>query len=264
MVLLVIIILVIVIGLLINKRITLKNIIETIIDYFTQLNHIRQLIKILISVIAVITLSLVIDITIDIVFKDTGESFTKYFLNDAIGTIIFIIVAIAFIKTEKLKVTSESKFLSKQLLRIYVPLTFAVFCLNYFLLIPLGETIFNDEFLKKLVEEYYRDYTLSSQVLTFQIFLFFSFAILTPICEEIYFRGFCYNYIRVKYKIVFSIAITFLIFFLFHPLPSLILSLLVFTIYICIVFEKTKEIRYPILIHILYNSIGFIIQIFFK
>ncbi len=35
MVLLVIIILVIVIGLLINKRITLKNIIETIIDYFT-------------------------------------------------------------------------------------------------------------------------------------------------------------------------------------------------------------------------------------
>lgn len=171
-------------------------------------------------------------------------------------------MAVIFGKNVQLKLLSEAKFSPGRLFNIYLPLTLIIFILNYFILIPLGELFFNDELLISLIQEYYKEYSLTSQTFTSQVLLFVSFVIITPICEEIYFRKYCYNYLRENFTLKLSILVTFLVFFLFHPLPSLVFSTLLFTAFVCIVYERTRDIKYPILIHALNNSLGLIVKTF--
>jgi len=86
--------------------------------------------------------------------------------------------------------------------------------------------------------------------------MMFSMVIATPIVEEIFFRGFCYRILRLKYGKTSSIAVLSLMFVLFHPIPSWVPMLIVATIILCLSFEHRKNLLVPIIIHSIMNLLS--------
>jgi membrane protease YdiL (CAAX protease family) len=85
--------------------------------------------------------------------------------------------------------------------------------------------------------------------------------ILSPLCEEIFFRGYCYGYTRQHLGILFSMLINIAIFAILHPIPAFIPSLIFASVVFCYSFEWTHSVLYPFIIHATYNCIN-ILQYF--
>ncbi len=97
----------------------------------------------------------------------------------------------------------------------------------------------------------------------------FSILIVAPFFEEFLFRGLLFSYIRTKLGPIIAIFLSSLIFSLFHFSPSqsieniaLLLTLFGFGSYLGFVYEKTRSLFAPILLHVTFNSISVIRIIF--
>ncbi|MFA5008441.1 MAG: type II CAAX endopeptidase family protein [Candidatus Omnitrophota bacterium] len=77
-----------------------------------------------------------------------------------------------------------------------------------------------------------------------------------PIVEELFFRGFIYKLLRKKYNFLLSAFSSSLIFAMLHRSSQDILPLLLLSITLCYVYEKSNNIVCPILFHILNNSLN--------
>jgi len=95
-----------------------------------------------------------------------------------------------------------------------------------------------------------------------KVILFFLLVIVTPIGEEIFMRGFIYRLLRLEYNTYISILISTLIFIIFHPVLAWLPSLIIVNIVICLIYEKSKLIWDPILLHASINFLGFINIVF--
>jgi membrane protease YdiL (CAAX protease family) len=73
-------------------------------------------------------------------------------------------------------------------------------------------------------------------------------AVLAPICEEVFFRGMLYQYLRGRLPVVAAIALSAAVFAALHFLPLLFPILLFMGIMLAVVFETSRS---------LYASIGF-------
>lgn len=73
-------------------------------------------------------------------------------------------------------------------------------------------------------------------------------AVLAPICEEVFFRGMLYQYLRARLPIVGAVALSAAVFAALHFLPLLFPILLFMGIMLAVVFERSRS---------LYASIGF-------
>lgn len=87
--------------------------------------------------------------------------------------------------------------------------------------------------------------------------------ILTPIAEEIVFRGIILTSILKKNTVIFSIALSSLFFSIIHlnflnPIDSLVKIPHTFTLGLIAgyVYYRTMNLIYPIILHILYNSVA--------
>lgn len=91
--------------------------------------------------------------------------------------------------------------------------------------------------------------------------LMFSTIIVAPIMEEFAFRGFIYNTLRQRAGIIAATLSSGLLFSAVHT--SLIQSpvLFVFGCAQCYLYEKTRSIIYPILLHMVFNSVTTLILI---
>jgi membrane protease YdiL (CAAX protease family) len=88
------------------------------------------------------------------------------------------------------------------------------------------------------------------------IFFFISAIILTPISEELFFRGLCFKIIRGHFTFTNSYLISFLLFFLFHLDPRMLLFIFIANFFFCYLYEKKQNLLYPILSHSFVNLIG--------
>jgi len=86
--------------------------------------------------------------------------------------------------------------------------------------------------------------------------LFLQAAILAPLSEELFFRGFLYKMFRTKHTFFISASVTSLFFAVIHGTPQDILPLAILGAALCYVYEKTQDITVPVIMHALHNSLS--------
>lgn len=103
--------------------------------------------------------------------------------------------------------------------------------------------------------------SLQTRLTTMNIVIaFVSAAIISPIYEEIFYRGFLYRWIRTKYGLLAGMLISSFIFMLVHiptfnSLPYTFLSGLIFAW----TYEKTQSIYPAMIIHALFNGLAILL-----
>lgn len=87
--------------------------------------------------------------------------------------------------------------------------------------------------------------------------------IISPIFEELFVRGVLYNALKSKLNIIISLFLSSLIFAVAHLSPIVIFHGLVTGIILTVVYEKMKNIWYPIFLHMTINNIPFLLPLLF-
>lgn len=88
------------------------------------------------------------------------------------------------------------------------------------------------------------------------IALCFSSIIIAPIMEEFAFRGFIYNVLRQRVGIIAATLSSSLFFGAVHVSLAQTPVLFIFGCAQCCLYEKTQSLRYPILLHMVFNTIS--------
>ncbi len=86
------------------------------------------------------------------------------------------------------------------------------------------------------------------------IYLLIFISVIGPICEEIFFRGFIYKFLRSKLGITSGILLTSVIFSFLHLTPVGFIPIFVLSIMLSYIYEKTGSLVAPITAHVLHNS----------
>jgi len=109
--------------------------------------------------------------------------------------------------------------------------------------------------LNWLAEEQFKIVNKANQVWEY-IIIYSVIVVITPIIEEMFFRGFCYRILRKELSLFWSITIVTLIWLGFHPIAAWIPPLIVINLVLCLSFERTGSLNVPILIHALINFVN--------
>jgi membrane protease YdiL (CAAX protease family) len=176
-----------------------------------------------------------------------------YFLNIAatfLQNILFMLVGLFAIK----EINNYDIFETLSLLLKKGKFYIWIMAIMVGLLLKFSSEGLTDLFSKVLpISDYYSDIT-SNLISTENKILYVLFTGLwTPFCEEIFFRGFCYGNLRVRYNVTISILINILIFAIFHPILVYIPSIILFSLILCMSYELTKNLLIPIVIHATVN-----------
>ncbi|MFH1875867.1 MAG: CPBP family intramembrane glutamic endopeptidase [Candidatus Omnitrophota bacterium] len=94
--------------------------------------------------------------------------------------------------------------------------------------------------------------------------LAFEAAILGPVAEELFFRGFIYKFTRTRFSFLPAAIATSLFFAVLHRTPYDILPLSFISIALCYTYEKTQNIISPIIFHSLYNTLNLVLLFLLK
>ncbi|WP_077399142.1 CPBP family intramembrane glutamic endopeptidase [Cellulophaga omnivescoria] len=95
------------------------------------------------------------------------------------------------------------------------------------------------------------------------IYVILSAVIIAPLFEELIFRGFIFKYLKKKYSFLLSAIISSVFFSVIHLNPTRMLSVFVFGIICCFLYDRTKNIFFPILFHIVFNISSLILTKYF-
>ena len=85
--------------------------------------------------------------------------------------------------------------------------------------------------------------------------IFFWTVIISPILEEVFFRKIMYSTLKFYLAPIISILSSSFVFSLVHSNLQSFPLLFIFGIILCLIFEKTNSIIYPIILHSLFNFI---------
>lgn len=80
--------------------------------------------------------------------------------------------------------------------------------------------------------------------------------IFAPIFEELLFRGVIFGFLRKKFSFAFSATVSGIIFSIMHEHYLSFLPILVLAITFSYLYERTKNLAYPILLHAIYNGMS--------
>ncbi len=92
-----------------------------------------------------------------------------------------------------------------------------------------------------------------------RICLIVSAVLIAPICEECCFRGFLYNTLKQHCEILTATLATGLLFASVHTALLQFIPLAVFGCVMCIIYEYTRRLWVPIVVHMLFNSVSTIV-----
>lgn len=101
----------------------------------------------------------------------------------------------------------------------------------------------------EIFEEIRTEFLIKPQNVFETLLLIISICIIPAIIEEILFRGLLYNILRTKYSIAVTIIVIIVAFYLFHLDPQMIPIIIVGNVLLCLVYEYTKSLLTPIIIH---------------
>ncbi|GGA72709.1 CPBP family intramembrane glutamic endopeptidase [Ornithinibacillus halotolerans] len=119
------------------------------------------------------------------------------------------------------------------------------------------------EFLFNIGTDNNKTESVQSRLSTINILIaFVSAAIISPIYEEIFYRGFLYRWLRTKYGVLNGILVSSFIFMLVHiptynSLPYTFVSGVVFAW----TYEKTKSVYPAMIIHGLFNGVSVVLMV---
>ncbi|WP_342598204.1 type II CAAX endopeptidase family protein [Psychrobacillus sp. FSL H8-0483] len=95
------------------------------------------------------------------------------------------------------------------------------------------------------------------------VIAFVSASIVSPIYEEIFYRGFLYRWFRGKYGILIGMVVSSLIFMVVHiPTYNVLPTALVSGLFFSWTYEKTGSIIPGIIMHSTFNGIALIVTVF--
>lgn len=187
------------------------------------------------EIIITYILSYIIIIISGIIYNILGYNDVTLFINNIapIITIIYCIIIIIYLyKKNQIK---ESNLSLK----------------NYFPLISLGISI---AIIYNMIIFKFNTPTLNNNSISLTT-LIISSGIIGPIYEEILFRYIFYNRLKAKYKVKKSIIINSIVFSIIHISPIKMIYAFILGIILNVYYEKYKNIKVPILIHIGANII---------
>ena len=131
----------------------------------------------------------------------------------------------------------------------------AVFVL--ILVLPIVDTV---EFIKRLTHQQLTikkfDFALLTTPNINKIIYFFLMVIITPVVEEIIYRGFLFNLLLKKYSVKIALIVSSLIFAFFHLRFAGIGFLFVYGLFFGYVYYKTNSLIAPILAHFTINFLA--------
>ena len=179
-----------------------------------------------------------------------GFSDTNSYLSLILGGVItigYIFVSFGYLKGEKYKKLFSRKKLNKGL----VILSFSTVLI--FKAIPL----FGLVLMFGLVLRKYPTFHLPGDIVT-TFLMGFEMLLVAPLVEELSFRGIVFSRLRAKLPLVWSLLVSALIFALLHSSGGLELATItIIGILLAYLYEKTKSLRYPLIIHSLLNLFTF-------
>lgn len=135
----------------------------------------------------------------------------------------------------------------------------------YLLNVTLGVAGF-DKWIVELtsspdIQQVAKELANAKDPLTFSA-LCFSAIIIAPLMEEFAFRGFLYNILRGRAGVIAANICTSLFFAAIHTSLVQTLPLFLFSCAQCFLYEKTGSIKYPILLHMIFNTFATILILF--
>ncbi len=110
----------------------------------------------------------------------------------------------------------------------------------------------------EVIGEFYEDFgeTWSNLLSGDYIWIFLSVVILGPLVEEVLFRGILINVLNTGFSRKTSIIIAAFLFGIWHKDPVQMVYTTIFGIFLGMVYSRTNDLRYPLGMHILNNSIN--------
>ena len=164
------------------------------------------------------------------------------------GIFVIIITCLIFTLIEKYNLTKYEKF---TLIKIWnIVKLFTVVWLLLFVVSFVSQGILGKLPEQKIVID------LRQNGINAHLFeLIFWSVIISPIIEEIFFRKLIYSTLKFYFAPLISTLISSTLFSLVHNNLSSFPLLLVLGIILCLSFEKTNSIIYPIIIHSMFNII---------
>jgi len=96
---------------------------------------------------------------------------------------------------------------------------------------------------------------------TFSLFIIYPI-IIAPVTEEIWFRSFFYRGIKKRFGLEIGLIISTIMFSLYHYYNFSSITIILFSIFITIYYERTKALYNCILIHSICNSINLTVRFF--
>jgi hypothetical protein len=93
------------------------------------------------------------------------------------------------------------------------------------------------------------------------IAVFASGALLTPVAEEMFFRGFVYHLLRKHHRLIFSIVLTNLLFFVVHVSPWWFIQIFSVGVLLTLVYEYSRSLVRVIIAHAAINVTSLVVHI---
>lgn len=178
-----------------------------------------------------------------------------YFFNSYIHPVSSNFVYLAAVFYFLWKLRGSSSELTDEIASV-----FSVISFKYILLIVLTNVLFSygmlylSDFLIK-IPLFYRIITYSPFMSLFGMGSIFAVVIISPIFEELVFRGLFLNKLKIIVPTIFAVLISSLLFASLHTYGSMI-SAFVFAVCMAILYLKTENIFVPIFAHFLNNLIA--------
>jgi membrane protease YdiL (CAAX protease family) len=88
-----------------------------------------------------------------------------------------------------------------------------------------------------------------------------SVVVISPVAEEIFFRGFVYGSLRGRFGFWASAAMSAATFSLFHPPPQLMVLIFVVGFVLAWLYERRGSLAAPIAAHVAFNLIGYVVLV---
>lgn len=173
---------------------------------------------------------------------------TYLFINWSLEAFIIVYISFAFLKLDnKVEIFFSQKIIIKDL--IYMFFISILIWIVQVKVLEISVVYLPENFPANALDNYLNNYNSTIE----KIIINFYLVIITPITEEIFLRGFIYSELRKTKSLLISIVIDTLIFIFFHPVLAWIPALIIINIALCFIYEKTKYLWAPILVHSILN-----------
>lgn len=165
------------------------------------------------------------------------------------GIFILFIYCIFYIVKENGNFYENKNYISLE--KVFVTIKTLSVCWIIFLIVSLLSKSLFGELPQQNIVIKIRNSEISKELIE----IFFWTIIISPILEEIFFRKILYTTLKFYLASITSIICSALMFSLVHSNLQSFPILFILGVSLCLIFEKTNSIIYPIILHSLFNLI---------